>query len=380
MVDSYLHLQAGRGVNAVLVELRGRHRRAGPRHRRPHRLRPARPTSAARTSPRPRSTPSGRRSRRSPATRASPRRRSPKIVEGRLNGWFKERVLLEQPYVKDEKQTDRRRSLGRRDRAVRPGRRRRLRSPGRRWRRRRHRVGVHRTARSSSRCRARRWPRRPPTRPSTRPWSSGSPGRSPRPGPSSTSSWRSMVGGGNIWRGTTGAGAGHGPGHLGHHGDAGHGHQRAGPPGRPRAPRPAHPGALGRPDGRGGRALHPAPGHPPPREGPGGDLRRGHGQPVLHDRHLGRPAGGRDRGRAAAARAPTAGSTGSTAPTPGSTRRPPATTSSPSWTWSAKDLRVMDLTAITFCKDNGLPDPGVRPDGARATSQSCARRRARSVR
>ena len=29
----------------------------------------------------------------------------PKIVEGRLNGWYKERCLLEQPYVKDEKQT-----------------------------------------------------------------------------------------------------------------------------------------------------------------------------------------------------------------------------------------------------------------------------------
>ena len=29
----------------------------------------------------------------------------PKIVEGRLNGWYKERVLLDQPYVKDEKQT-----------------------------------------------------------------------------------------------------------------------------------------------------------------------------------------------------------------------------------------------------------------------------------
>jgi elongation factor Ts len=29
----------------------------------------------------------------------------PKIVEGRLTGWFKERCLLEQPYVRDEKQT-----------------------------------------------------------------------------------------------------------------------------------------------------------------------------------------------------------------------------------------------------------------------------------
>jgi len=28
-----------------------------------------------------------------------------KIVEGRMNGWFKERVLLEQSYVRDEKQT-----------------------------------------------------------------------------------------------------------------------------------------------------------------------------------------------------------------------------------------------------------------------------------
>jgi elongation factor Ts len=29
----------------------------------------------------------------------------PKIVEGRLGGWYKERVLLDQPYVRDEKQT-----------------------------------------------------------------------------------------------------------------------------------------------------------------------------------------------------------------------------------------------------------------------------------
>ena len=29
----------------------------------------------------------------------------PKVVEGRLNGWYKERVLVDQPFVKDEKQT-----------------------------------------------------------------------------------------------------------------------------------------------------------------------------------------------------------------------------------------------------------------------------------
>ena len=29
----------------------------------------------------------------------------PKVVEGRMNGWFKERCLLEQSYAKDEKRT-----------------------------------------------------------------------------------------------------------------------------------------------------------------------------------------------------------------------------------------------------------------------------------
>ena len=125
----------------------------------------------------------------------------------------------------------------------------------------------------------------------------------------------------------------HGPGHLGHHGDAGHGHQRPGPPGRARAPRPAHPGALRRADGRGGRALHPAPGHPPPREGPGGGVRRRHGQPLLHHRHLGRPAGRRDRGRAAVQGHPRRRRRRLHAPTPGSTRPPPATTRSRSWRW-----------------------------------------------
>ena len=41
VLDSYLHVQGGRGVNGVLVELAGGTQRAGPRHRRAHRLRPA---------------------------------------------------------------------------------------------------------------------------------------------------------------------------------------------------------------------------------------------------------------------------------------------------------------------------------------------------
>ena len=105
VLDTYLHLQDGRGVNGVLVELAGGTPGARPRHRRAHRLHQARRTSAATRCPRPRSPRSGRRSRPSPGPRASPRRRSDKIVEGRLTGWFKERVLLEQKFVKDEKQT-----------------------------------------------------------------------------------------------------------------------------------------------------------------------------------------------------------------------------------------------------------------------------------
>ena len=37
--------------------------------------------------------------------RASPRLPCPKIVEGRVNGYFKENVLLEQPFAKDAKKT-----------------------------------------------------------------------------------------------------------------------------------------------------------------------------------------------------------------------------------------------------------------------------------
>ena len=126
-LDTYLHIQDGRGVNGVLVELDGRHPGAGPRRRPAHRLR-----QAARTSPATRSRPtwsrrSARRCSRSPRPRASPSRRWPKIVEGRLNGWYKERVLLEQGFVHDEKQTVAQHVARRRHaRPLRPGRHRRL--------------------------------------------------------------------------------------------------------------------------------------------------------------------------------------------------------------------------------------------------------------
>ena len=55
-----------------------------------------------------------------------------------------------------------------------------------------------------------------------------------------------------------------------------------------------HPGAFGDGRDRGRRALHPPPRDPPPGEGPDGDLRRRHRQPVLHHRHRRRPAGAGD--------------------------------------------------------------------------------------
>ncbi len=41
VLDSYHHIQGGRGVNAVLVEIAGGIGRTRARHRRAHRLRPS---------------------------------------------------------------------------------------------------------------------------------------------------------------------------------------------------------------------------------------------------------------------------------------------------------------------------------------------------
>ena len=51
VIDSYLHIQGGRGVNGVLVVLAGGIPAAGPRHRRPHRLRPPEVPRRATTCP-----------------------------------------------------------------------------------------------------------------------------------------------------------------------------------------------------------------------------------------------------------------------------------------------------------------------------------------
>ena len=103
-IDTYLHKQDGRGVNAVIVVLDGGTAELA------HDI----AVHAAFTKPgyltrdevpadeveRERDTLEG-------ITRAEgkPEQAMAKIVEGRLNAWYKDRVLMEQPFVRDEKQT-----------------------------------------------------------------------------------------------------------------------------------------------------------------------------------------------------------------------------------------------------------------------------------
>jgi elongation factor Ts len=104
VVDTYLHRQEGRGVNAVVVVLEGGD--AELAHdvavhaaftKPPYLSRDDVPADAA----------DEERSTLESITRAEgkPDQAVPKIVEGRLNAWFKDRVLLEQPFVRDDKQT-----------------------------------------------------------------------------------------------------------------------------------------------------------------------------------------------------------------------------------------------------------------------------------
>src|SRR6478735_1446018 len=104
ILDSYLHLQDGRGVNAVLVELQGGTKEMA--HDLAVHIAFAKPSYLNRDEV-PADDVERERQALLDITKAEgkPEQAWPKIVEGRVNAWFKERVLLEQGFVRDDKQT-----------------------------------------------------------------------------------------------------------------------------------------------------------------------------------------------------------------------------------------------------------------------------------
>ncbi len=104
VVETYIHQQSGRGVNAVAVVVRGADRDVA--HEVAVHIAFAKPLYLKREDV-PSAEVDAERATVEEISRneGKPEAALPKIIEGRLNGWFKERVLLEQAYVKDEKQT-----------------------------------------------------------------------------------------------------------------------------------------------------------------------------------------------------------------------------------------------------------------------------------
>ncbi|HZT68095.1 MAG TPA: translation elongation factor Ts [Acidimicrobiales bacterium] len=104
VIDTYLHVQNGRGVNAVMVEIAGGSQELA--HDVAVHVAFARPAYLSREEV-PEDQVAAERATLENISRneGKPEAALPKIVEGRLNGWFKERVLLEQDFVRDEKMT-----------------------------------------------------------------------------------------------------------------------------------------------------------------------------------------------------------------------------------------------------------------------------------
>jgi elongation factor Ts len=102
LLDSYLHLQDGRGVNAVLVELQGGTKELA--HDIAVHIAFSKPGYLNRDEV-PADDVERERQALLDITKAEgkPEQAWPKIVEGRLNAWYKDRVLLEQGFVRDDK-------------------------------------------------------------------------------------------------------------------------------------------------------------------------------------------------------------------------------------------------------------------------------------
>jgi elongation factor Ts len=104
ILESYLHLQDGRGVNAVLIELEGGSKDLA--HDIAVHVAFAKPPYLTRDEV-PAEAIEKERQALLDITKAEgkPEQAWPKIVEGRLNAWFKDQVLLEQGFVRDDKKT-----------------------------------------------------------------------------------------------------------------------------------------------------------------------------------------------------------------------------------------------------------------------------------
>ena len=103
-IGTYLHRQAGRGVNAVAVILSGGDESLA--HDVAVHIAFAKPAYLRREDV-PEQEVASERATVEAISRneGKPEAAMEKIVEGRMNGWFKERILLEQAYAKDEKKT-----------------------------------------------------------------------------------------------------------------------------------------------------------------------------------------------------------------------------------------------------------------------------------
>jgi len=104
IIGSYLHLQNARGVNAVLVEVAGADDALA--HEIALHIAFARPEYLRREDVPSEQVEDFRQTAAAIArNEGKPEAAMEKILEGRLNGWYKDRVLLDQSFVRDESQT-----------------------------------------------------------------------------------------------------------------------------------------------------------------------------------------------------------------------------------------------------------------------------------
>ena len=107
VLETYLHMQSGRGVNGVLVEIAGGD--ADLAHDVAVHIAFGKPSYLSRDEIQPEEIEAERATLEAQTrNEGKPEQAIAKVVEGKLQGWFKRvpgGVLLEQPYAKDEKQT-----------------------------------------------------------------------------------------------------------------------------------------------------------------------------------------------------------------------------------------------------------------------------------